>query len=63
MPNATFACPHLIAFARLDNLCLAVIGQRLKRDQAVLGRRVVAPNQWCARCGCEGAPRVRTPPP
>ena len=59
MPDATggFACPDLTTFCRLDELGLEVIGQRLEPDRAVLACRVVEPDQWCRRCGCEGAPR------
>jgi len=34
-----------------------VTGQRLEPDRAVLACRVVEPDEWCRRCGCEGAPR------
>ncbi len=34
-----------------------MVGQRLEPDRAVLACRVVEPDQWCHRCGCEGAPR------
>jgi len=57
VPDATFACPDLTTFARLDELGLEVVGQRLEPDRAVLACRVVDPDQWCRRCGCEGAPR------
>ncbi len=57
MPDATFACPDLTTFARLDELGLEVIGQRLDPDRAVLACRVLEPDRWCRRCGCEGAAR------
>ena len=57
MPDATFACPDLTTFCRLDELGLEVLGQRLEPDRAVLACRVVEPDQWCRRCGCEGTPR------
>ena len=57
MPDATFACPDLTTFCRLDELGLEVHGQRLEPDRAVLACRVVEPDQWCRRCGCEGSPR------
>ena len=57
MSDATFGCPDLTTFARLDELGLEVVGQRLEPDRAVLACRVVEPDQWCRRCGCEGAPR------
>ena len=57
MLDATFGCPDLTTFARLDELGLEVVGQRLEPDRAVLACRVVDPDQWCRRCGYEGAPR------
>ena len=57
MPDATFARPDLTTFARLDELGLEVVGQRLEPERAVLACRVVEPDQWCRRCGCEGVPR------
>jgi transposase len=55
--DATFTSPDLTTFCRLDELGLEVVGQRLDPDRAVLACRVVAPDSWCRRCGCEGAPR------
>ena len=57
MPDATFACPDLTTFCRLDELGLDVVGQRLEPEQAILACRVLEPDQWCRRCGCEGTPR------
>ncbi|HEX9498753.1 MAG TPA: ISL3 family transposase [Mycobacterium sp.] len=57
MSDATFACPDLTKFCRLDELGLAVTDQRLRPDRAVLACRVVEPDEWCRRCGCEGVPR------
>lgn len=57
MLKATFACPDLTTFCRVDELGLEVVGQRLESDRAVLACRVVEPDEWCRRCGCEGAPR------
>jgi transposase len=57
VPDATFARPDLTTFAGLDELGLEVVGQRLEPDRAVLACRVLDPDQWCRRCGCEGAPR------
>jgi transposase len=54
---ASFACPDLTTFCRLDELGLVVTGQRLEPDRAFLACRVLEPDQWCRRCGCEGAPR------
>ena len=57
MPNATFTRPDLTTFTRLDELGLVVVGQRLEPTRAVLACRVVEPDDWCRRCGCEGIPR------
>ena len=57
MPDATFDRPDLTTFARLDELGLQVTGQRLEPDRAVLACRVVEPDEWCRRCGCQGVPR------
>jgi transposase len=57
LSDATFACPDLTRFCRLDELGLQVTGQRLEPGRAVLACRVVEPDQWCRRCGCEGTPR------
>jgi transposase len=56
-PGAGFACPDLTTFCRLDELGLQVVGQRLEPDRAVLACRVVEPDRWCRRCGCEGTAR------
>jgi transposase len=57
VPDATFACPDLTTFCRLDELGLEVTGQRLEPDRAVLACRIVAEDRWCRRCGEEGRPR------
>jgi transposase len=57
VPDATFCVPDLTTFTRLDELGLLVVGQRLEPDRAVLACRVVEPDEWCRRCGCEGIPR------
>ena len=61
MPGATFACPDLTKFCRLDQLGLIVTGQCLEPDRAVLACRVVdaedGTESWCRRCGCQGAAR------
>ena len=57
MLDATFARPDLTTFCRLDELGLQVVGQQLGPDRAVLACRVVEPDQWCRRSGCEGSPR------
>ena len=58
MPDATFGCPDLTTFCRLDELGLVVVGQRLERDRAVLACRVLEADDgtegWCRRCGCAG---------
>src|SRR3954452_19850790 len=54
----------MTTFCRLDELGLEVTGQRLDPDRAVLACRVVEPDQWCRRCGCQGLARdtvVRRP--
>jgi transposase len=56
-PDAGFGRADLTTFCRLDELGLQVTGQRLEPDRAVLACRVVEPDSWCRRCGCEG--RVR----
>lgn len=56
-PVAGFACPDLSSFCRLDELGLEVTGQLLEPGRAVLACRVVEPDQWCRRCGCEGLAR------
>ena len=55
--DAVFGCPDLTSFCRLDELGLVVTGQRLDPDRAVLACRVVDPDDWCHRCGCQGIPR------
>ncbi len=57
MSDVTFACPDLTTFCRLDELGLEVVGQRLEPDRAVLACRVVEPDEWCRRCGCQGIAR------
>ena len=56
-PDAGFGRPDLNVFCRLDALGLVVTGQRLDPDRAVLACRVVDPDDWCHRCGCQGVPR------
>nr|WP_243755117.1 ISL3 family transposase [Dermacoccus sp. NHGro5] len=55
--QAGFACPDLTTFCRLDGLGLEAIGQRLEPGRAVIACRVTEPDQWCRRCGFEGAAR------
>jgi transposase-like protein len=63
VPDATFACPDLTTFCRLDELGLEVTGQRLDASRAVLACRITDEDRWCRRCGEEGTVRdsvVRT---
>jgi len=55
--DATFACPDLTSFCRLDELGLEAVGQRLDPDRALVACRVVEPDEWCRRCGCQGTAR------
>ena len=57
MPDATFTCPDLTTFCRLDELGLQVVAQRLDPKRAVLACRVLEPDSWCRRCGCSGTAR------
>ena len=57
MLDATFACPDLTSFCRLDELGLEVTGQRLEPHRAVLACRPIGLDGWCRRCGCQGFPR------
>jgi len=55
MSHATFAAADLTTFCRLDGLGLEVTGQQVTAERAVLACRVVEPDAWCRRCGCEGS--------
>ena len=57
MFNATFHIPDLTTFCRLDGLGLEVTGQYVRPDRAVLACRVLDPDDWCRKCGCQGIPR------
>lgn len=57
MPHATFCAPDLTTFCRLGDLGLEAVGQRLEPGRAVLECRVLEPDDWCRRCGCQGRPR------
>ena len=57
MSHATFGAADLTVFCGLGDLGLEVTGQRLEPDRAVLACRLVVPDGWCRRCGCEGAAR------
>ena len=57
--DATFQCPDLTTFCRLDELGLVVVGQRLEPDRAVLECRVATrgDDAFCRGCGAEGTAR------
>jgi transposase len=55
--DATFDCPDLTAFCRLDELGLEVVGQRVEPDRAELACRVIEADRWCRRCGGQGVVR------
>lgn len=57
MNHATFGAPDLTTFCCLDELGLEVTGQQITAGRAVLACRVVDPDHWCRRCGCQGVPR------
>jgi transposase len=57
LSDPTFARPDLTTFCHLDEPGLLVTGQRPDPDRAVLACKVVEPDDWCRRCGCQGAPR------
>jgi transposase len=57
VPDATFTRPDLTTFTGLDDLGLEVTGQLLEPDRAVLACRVLEPDDWCRRCGCQGLAR------
>jgi transposase len=59
VPDATFACPDLTTFCRLDELGLEVTGQKVEPDRAVLACQITGAEQdrWCRRCGEQGSPR------
>nr|WP_281249313.1 ISL3 family transposase [Tessaracoccus bendigoensis] len=54
MSDATFTCPDLTSFCRLDGLGLEVTGQRIEPDRAILGCRPVEADDWCRDCGGQG---------
>ena len=49
MSNATFDCPDLSAFTRLDGLGLEVRGQRIEPDHALSAYRITGEDRWCRR--------------
>ena len=56
MSDATFACPDLTTFCRLDELGLEVTGQRLEPGRAVLACRVVEPRRVVSPVRLPGQP-------
>jgi len=57
VPDATYGCPDLTTFCRLNELGLQVVGQQLEPGRAVLACRVSETDPWCRQCGCQGSPR------
>ncbi len=57
LSHATFDSPDLTTFCRLDELGLEALGQLIEPRRAVLACRVVDADDWCRRCGSQGAPR------
>ncbi len=57
MRNATFTAPDLTTFCRLDELGLVATDQHVTSRRAVIGCRVVEPDDWCHECGCHGLVR------
>lgn len=57
MSHVTFTAPDLTTFCCLDELGLEVVGQHITAERAVVACRVVETDDWCRRCGCQGAPR------
>jgi len=55
--HVTFDAPDLTLFSRLDALGLEAVGQRVKPGRAAIECRVVDSDEWCRRCGCQGAAR------
>lgn len=57
--DATFHCPDLTTFCRLNELGLVVVGQRLAPDRALLECRVARRDDdaFCHGCGAEGTAR------
>jgi hypothetical protein len=54
LSHATFSRPDPDTFACLDQLGLAVTGQRVTDESAVLACRVLEPDDWCHECGAQG---------
>ena len=57
MPKPTFLTSDRTTFCRLDELGLHVVGQHLSPEGAVVECRVLEPDLWCRKCGCQGTAR------
>ncbi len=57
MSDATGSSADWNAFCRLDGLGLVSTGCRVEPQRAVITCRVVAPDDWCHRCGGQGRAR------
>lgn len=57
MSDATYRRPGLTTCTRLGDLGLEATGQCLEPDCGSLVCRVLEPDDWCRRCGCQGVPR------
>ena len=57
MSHATFGAPDLTTFCNLDALGLAVTGQHIAADRAVLECRVATVDDRCRGCGGRGVSR------
>jgi transposase len=55
--HAIFDVPDLNTFARLDELGLEAVGQRVDSSRAVIACRVVDADDWCHACGGRGVAR------
>ncbi len=59
MADATFACPDLTTFCRLDELGLKVVGQRLEPECVVLACRVLEPIGGAVAADAKAPPVTR----
>jgi len=57
VPHATFNSPDLSTFARLGELGLIAVGQRISAHRAVLECRLTDPDPWCMDCGAQATSR------
>lgn len=51
--RAGFACPKVKLFCHRNEFRLVVTGQRIQPGRVVLAGRVMEPDHWLRRCGCE----------